>query len=260
MMNAAGAGADERGASVDRDCLLLAIEQSLRVRAHPHFFNWTQGVLQSLVPHDVLICALYDANGQVFASEILCPGPLAAAARETITRPYDGLLRQLVALWEQSGRTPMLIDPEGPGTGAAAGVNQMLKTLAFNNLAAHGCWGPTGALDTFFGFARVAVPLDARLAEAVEIVLPHLRAALIRIQPRKRSVDLASRARRLTGRETEILRLLQDGRSNGEIAVSLRISPLTVKNHVQHVLRKLGVRNRTQAVAVDLARLRGHDG
>lgn len=51
----------------------------------------------------------------------------------------------------------------------------------------------------------------------------------------------------LTKRENEVLKQLSLGLSNKEIAQALSISYETVKEHVQHVLRKLGVSDRTQA-------------
>lgn len=51
----------------------------------------------------------------------------------------------------------------------------------------------------------------------------------------------------LTQRETQVLRHLALGLSNDEISRSLEISVETVKEHVQHVLRKVGVNGRTQA-------------
>jgi DNA-binding NarL/FixJ family response regulator len=50
----------------------------------------------------------------------------------------------------------------------------------------------------------------------------------------------------LTKRENEVLRHLAQGRTNKQIAESLQISYETVKEHVQHVLRKVGVSDRTQ--------------
>ncbi|MEQ8211480.1 MAG: response regulator transcription factor [Lacipirellulaceae bacterium] len=51
----------------------------------------------------------------------------------------------------------------------------------------------------------------------------------------------------LTKREDEVLKQLALGLSNKEIALALGISYETVKEHVQHILRKLGVADRTQA-------------
>jgi DNA-binding NarL/FixJ family response regulator len=59
----------------------------------------------------------------------------------------------------------------------------------------------------------------------------------------------------LTARESEVLQLLAEGRSNGSIAKELFVTERTVKFHVSSILAKLGVSNRTQAAAV--ARERG---
>jgi DNA-binding NarL/FixJ family response regulator len=54
----------------------------------------------------------------------------------------------------------------------------------------------------------------------------------------------------LTKREREVLRLLADGLRQDEIAERLFISRKTVSTHVANILRKLGVRTQTQAVAL----------
>jgi DNA-binding NarL/FixJ family response regulator len=59
-----------------------------------------------------------------------------------------------------------------------------------------------------------------------------------------------SMASRLTPRELEVLRLLANGLGQDEIARQLFISRKTVATHIEHVLQKLGVRTRAQAVAM----------
>ena len=54
----------------------------------------------------------------------------------------------------------------------------------------------------------------------------------------------------LTPRQSEILRLLEHGRSTDQIAEELHLSRETVRNHVRHILRALGVHSRLEAVAL----------
>lgn len=60
----------------------------------------------------------------------------------------------------------------------------------------------------------------------------------------------APRARLLTAREREVLRLVADGRSTKQIARSLSITERTVKFHIASLMNKLGADNRAQAVGV----------
>ena len=57
-------------------------------------------------------------------------------------------------------------------------------------------------------------------------------------------------ARGLTRRELDVLSLLVDGLSQPEIAAKLFVTPKTVGKHIEHILAKLGVHSRAQAVAV----------
>ena len=64
---------------------------------------------------------------------------------------------------------------------------------------------------------------------------------------------LTSRERRtddvLTEREVEVLRLVAEGMTNGQIGAKLFVSPKTASVHVSHILAKLGAANRTEAAA-----------
>ena len=64
------------------------------------------------------------------------------------------------------------------------------------------------------------------------------------IGPRERRTDGV-----LTEREVEVLRLVAEGMTNGQIGVKLFMSPKTASVHVSHILAKLGAANRTEAAA-----------
>jgi len=94
---------------------------------------------------------------------------------------------------------------------------------------------------------RVVAAGDALLSPAVttrliERMIPMLQAPVERPDPRQ--ADLAS----LTEREVDVLQRVARGRSNQEIGQDLFISEATVKTHVSHILAKLGLRDRVQAV------------
>lgn len=81
--------------------------------------------------------------------------------------------------------------------------------------------------------ARGETPLSPRIANHL---MPETRG-------RGPATDLPS----LTDRERQVLRLLVEGKDNGQIACELTISEHTVKSHVSTLLGKLGVENRVQA-------------
>jgi DNA-binding NarL/FixJ family response regulator len=90
---------------------------------------------------------------------------------------------------------------------------------------------------------RVAAAGDALLAPSVTRRLIEAfaaRPAAVAPSP--------SRLASLTPRERDILTLVARGRSNSEIASDLVVSEATVKTHVGHLLAKLGLRDRVQAV------------
>jgi DNA-binding NarL/FixJ family response regulator len=77
------------------------------------------------------------------------------------------------------------------------------------------------------------------------------------IEAAARRHDDADGVERLTAREHDVLRLVAQGQTNAEVAANLTISLATVKTHIEHIIAKLGVADRTQAAvkAVELGLL-----
>jgi DNA-binding NarL/FixJ family response regulator len=90
---------------------------------------------------------------------------------------------------------------------------------------------------------RTVAAGDALLSPAVTKQVIRRFAQLPRPTPPKAVEEL-------TARELDTFRLIAEGLSNGEISQRLHISETTVKTHVTHILQKLGLRDRVQAVVL----------
>lgn len=104
---------------------------------------------------------------------------------------------------------------------------------------------PPGTSRVFhFSRGRGAGDFGERDRGLLELVRPFLVATRRRRDRRAEEADGHS----LTGRETEVLRWVARGKTNGEIAALLVVSPNTVRKHLEHAYEKLGVHTRTAAV------------
>jgi DNA-binding NarL/FixJ family response regulator len=102
------------------------------------------------------------------------------------------------------------------------------------------------------------------VAEGEAVLAPTVTRRVVEAFARIPAADDALRGalESLTAREREVLRLLARGRSNAEIARELFVSEATAKTHVRHVLSKLDLRDRVQAVvfAYESGLVRAGDG
>jgi DNA-binding NarL/FixJ family response regulator len=80
------------------------------------------------------------------------------------------------------------------------------------------------------------------------LISPHIASKVLQ-RIRAASVEAGGTVARpeLSDRETEVLKLIANGKDNSEIAQELHISPKTVKNHISNILMKLQIENRIQA-------------
>jgi DNA-binding NarL/FixJ family response regulator len=86
----------------------------------------------------------------------------------------------------------------------------------------------------------------------LEILVPVLEATFSRVitQTASKTQPYFSNSMVLSKRETEVLHYLLAGKSNQAIAAEMYLSPLTVKNHVQNIMKKLKVKTRGHAVTL----------
>lgn len=152
----------------------------------------------------------------------------------------------------------VLLDMTGHDRGAA--VRGVLATAPETKVVALGVADAEGdVVDCAEAGVSGYVTRDespAHLASALRSVArgemrcsPRIAATLLRRVTALAAEHEARRSDALTARELEILELIALGLSNKEIAQRLCIQLATVKNHVHHILEKLGVNRRTQAAA-----------
>jgi transcriptional regulator EpsA len=242
---------------LELETLMLNFDASLRVHARPHFFSWTQGLLQSLIRHEILICVLREGEppamrADSFSMAMEQPGRLSDTFLNDST-----IVPGLVKAWEERRFRPVVLeagsrDPMGSGNFA-----RELERAGATHLLAHGTHDAEGSMKSLFVLAGAAGSLGPRQAYLAQLVVPFLHAAWLRTLSSGRGGGVESMkppvGSSITAREREILKWIYLGKSNIEIGTILKISPLTVKNHVQKILRKLDVLNRTQAVGKALA-------
>ncbi len=121
------------------------------------------------------------------------------------------------------------------------------EELTFRALRAGAC----GYLLKDAGGARLVAAVEAAAAGEMPLA-PEVVARLVASYVQGPPVEPQNPARLapLSDRERDVLALIGAGRSNPEIAAELFISPATVKSHVRHILAKLDLRDRPQAIVL----------
>jgi len=240
----------------EREALLLNIDVSLRVHTRAQLFSWVQGALQSLIPHEVLVCGLQEGRQMAMRVDSFSTAPVDCARLNEVFQQDVSLVPHLVKLWEENRCRAVLCETErGPLAGSA--LTREFLRLGASHVLAHGTHDATGQMISFFVFACRPGAAGPKQTYLADLVVPYMHAAWVRSQvtwPLERAgAPKPAKTGLLTPRETQILQWIYHGKSNIEIGMILDISPLTVKNHVQKTLRKLNVLNRTQAVGKALA-------
>ncbi|MBA5607607.1 helix-turn-helix transcriptional regulator [Duganella sp. FT3S] len=237
---------------LEQEALLHAIEAALPVREARQFFLWTQGQMQALLPHQVMVCLRFGADDELVHSSCLHSGVLDVAVRSRLADPADGLALRLARHCRASLQLPAsLAAGDGTAPPSLQAFQAELRACGVDNALLHGTARLPGGASCFvlFGLPHAA---RARQAYFLALLLPYLhlswQCVSAGIGAGVARADGAL-ARPVSAREAEILYWVKEGKSNDEIGQLLGISGLTVKNHLQRLYRLLGVSNRAHAIA-----------
>ena len=238
------------------ESLMLNIDASLRIHARHQFFTWTQGLLQNLVKHEALICALRDADSTSFQVDSFATTSMEPTLLSDGFCQDTAMVPHLIKTWEDNHFEPVICEIGRAQAFPHSAFARELSRVGTDIVFAHGTYDVYGKLASFFTFLCRSEAVGPNQLYFVELMVPFIHLAWTRIRverPTEIAGATSTGAGLLTPREQEILKWIDIGKSNIEIGLILGISPLTVKNHVQNILRKLNVQNRTQAVGKGLA-------
>ncbi len=243
-----------------KEALLEVITASLNVTRRTHLFSLLQGSFQALIPHEIMVCGVrMSEDDHIEFDHFSSTRYFTDQHLEEATLPEQGVIWRAMSAWSKSHKPIFLADGLEKGEFAIHSVpfeepEGGLQQAELKNMAAYGVVGHAGVA-SFFCFSRVSVSLDMELAHLLQLLTPHLHVMMSRLVPGWNKTFQANEVdyKPITSREAEILQWVHEGKTNQNIADTLQISALTVKNHVQSILRKLNVLNRSHAAVKALS-------
>jgi transcriptional regulator EpsA len=229
-----------------------AVEASLDVWSRQQFFVWTQGAVQGLVPHEILICGVRVAGRQPLLMQRFNAGRYFQQGHfDAVSDPQSGLLPRVIAVSKDTGEC-VVFSPPGTDRISDLHLHALVQANEMQNLAGKLVLGLDRQIEAFYGFSRVSVSLDERLGRLIDLMVPHLHSTFLRVLSNERLAPVPEEpvsVRIVTRRQAEILLLVKEGKTNAEIAELLECSQWTIKNHVQNILRRLDASSRAHALS-----------
>ncbi len=223
-------------------------EVSVDVVTPKQYAAWIRGPVNSLIPHRSFRIWSQHVAGGPWLAEVCESGEHDLLPVHELSAPQQHSLCVINDLWACEGHAPLILERASP----------LLRSIISPTQGAalvHGVSNLFGSRSIFMfidddsGALRSAACHAELLAFYLQLAAQRIRAS--NASPRSiggfdPGLDLRSK---LTAREVRILECVREGKSNQEIGLVLHISEFTVKSHLQRIFRKLGVANRTQAVA-----------
>jgi transcriptional regulator EpsA len=235
---------------------LFIVELGLEIRSRERFRNWSQGVLQGILPSKTMIFGLSCRGGGTASVDHVSSTPVSQGTLRSMFDPELGLFTQALNAWARGGYAPVVIRSTDNSAIHGHSISAALDRHGMQNIALHGTCPIDGYHSAFYGFLDIPEPALEKFPLALDLLVPHLFTTTARLMMEERMPSVAipeMTGALLTARQQQVLKWICAGMSNCEIANVLQVSPLTVKNHVQNLFRRLKVQNRAQAVGKGLS-------
>ncbi len=248
----------------DREILNLhsAAQDSYGVKSLAELGEFIRTRIREVFPHKVAVCSLVETTRTRLLKMINVDFP-AEHLRTFVLN--DGKMHGLVETWLRH-QSPLLVRLDQRDDTVDSVWASSARKFNIRSAASHGVLDLGGSFFSYFCFGEVHASVQEQHKEYLNFLIPFLHVVLVRELSRAREriderltskeADTHARSPRvndpgvrhaLTQRERQILNWVSIGKTNWEISRIIDVSENTVKNHVQSIYKKLGVKNRTQA-------------
>lgn len=256
----AGPASDTRNLNAEESARLLhIIDAASKITRHYELFLLLQGEVQHFIPHQIMLSAWGDFRDSSLQLDVIS-GLRGVRTGQLNGCSIDGMLKNLFARWVANGRRPMLLD-NADGEQVAYPISDCALFRAMRpmrSLLVHGTYNERDEIHSLYlalnpgsmvngqGAGLFLFRANALIAQ---LDVAFRKVAVLKSADTDAGANASPEYGNLSTREREIIKWVSDGKTNDEIAGILGISSFTVKNHVSRIFRKLGVTNRTEAVA-----------
>jgi transcriptional regulator EpsA len=230
--------------------MMALIMECGTVQTAEEFSQLCAGILCEVLPHEILVCGIHVLTEDGNKIHKMVSRNYPRAYFDEIPTKMGMVDTPLMKKWRaaraptafQSGRD----DHEFP----EEWVRLFCKYDLYNAIG-HGVTDIAGNLGSFFLFYRLPGELTQQHASILEIAIPHLHVALLRVASTidDSQANVGATSKSLNTLQRQILYWLHEGKTNWEIAAILSISERNVKHHIKQIFLNLEVHTRAHAVA-----------
>ena len=170
--------------------IVSAIQCAVDVRRKYQFFVWTQGSVQTLVPHKLAICGVYDRGRKEVRLEAFNSVVIAQSILGVLTDGQSQLMQYVINAWINNRGAALVVKLSAVSARPIGQSVEALMAAGFVELLVHGVSRPQRAaeIETLFVFASPGGSHGSAEMDGIELMLPHLHSTYLRVQAIERDI------------------------------------------------------------------------
>lgn len=234
---------------VDPSLLMNIIVRSTAINDSQALLALLNNEVQKVLHQDVMVCGVGGVSPKGSYAHKVLHHSYPPAYFEDLVSSEGRVDSPLMQRWRQV-QEPVLFQSGRDDAQFPAEWIRIFNKYQLRNTIAHGVLDVQRTLASYFIFSRMPGDVGPREVFVMKMITPHLHLALVRALTTVQEFShLTAPNEALSDRQKQILRWINEGKTNWEIAQILEMTEKNVKYHIEQIFSKLQVRNRTQAVA-----------